>query len=102
MTKTVNYTPEQVEMLRAAEPVSYADAVAFATEWGKSVRSVISKVKSEDLEYIPKPKPTKRETPETKAEIVATIAEALDVNKAALRGLDKATVGALTALRELV
>lgn len=101
MTKTVNYTPEQVAMLHAEPtPITYARANELAEAMGKTAASVRAKILSEQIPYERKPTEPKRPTPETKAEIVAEIAKALDVKPATLRGLSKATVGALNELRD--
>ena len=90
------YTPDQVAVLVAAVPVTYADAVAFATDFGKTPRSVISKVKSLDLAYVPKPVAPKRPQGVTKAELVAAVVAMLgDVD---LAGLEKAPGRALSNL----
>ena len=100
MANEPNYTKEQESALIDAAPISYDDALVFAEAFGKSPRSVVSKVKSLDLEYIPKAKPKKRgEQQETKAEIVEAI-EALIDSPASLRGLARATRGALIDLRD--
>ena len=52
---------------------------------------------SEDLEYIKKEAPAKRVTPKTKAQLVEEIEEATGLT---LKGLEKATVAALVALRD--
>ena len=93
---SANYTAEQEQALIAAAPVSYFDAVILAENMGKSVRSVIAKVQSLELQYIPKPKPVKREKGRTKAETADLIRESL--NGAAIPGLEKAPANALNAL----
>lgn len=96
--KAKNYSDNQVEQLFESEPVSYEDCVAFAKEWGKSPRSVIAKVKSLDLEYIPKPKPAKKVSGgPTKAELVEKIESELNCSDY-LAGLEKATASALVNL----
>lgn len=97
---SANYTAEQVAALENAAPVSYFDAVELAENMGKSVRSVIAKVQSLELEYIPKPKPVKREKGRTKAETAALIRESL--NDAVIPNLEKAPANALNALLEAV
>lgn len=97
--KAKNYSDEQVKHLQGMDTVSYQDAVDLAEEWGKSLRSIISKVISLDLTYIPKPKPEKKIAKETKAELVAQIESETG---ASLDGLEKATVKALVNLLEAV
>jgi hypothetical protein len=90
-----NYTEEQEARLKGASPVSFADAQAFADEFGKSVKSIIAKVLSLDLEYIPKAKPAKRVGGVTKAQLVEAIAAEVGAD---LSGLEKAPARALNAL----
>ena len=78
--------------------ITYADAVDFHDEFGKSTRSVISKIKSLDLPYTPKPVPVKRPQGLTKAQVVDLIANATNTDVAVLAGLDKATASALSNL----
>lgn len=88
--KTVNYTPEMVETLRAAAPVNYETAQALAVELGKGVRSIIAKCKREGIEYVSKPAPAKKKPAGlTKAELVSGIAAKVEVDD--LAGLEKAT-----------
>lgn len=99
------YTKKEVATLnKLAETngsVTYEDAVALSEDFGKSVRSVISKVKSLDLPYTPKAKPAKREKGLTKAELVAQVAENLGVEADVLAGLEKSTARAIGKLVEL-
>jgi hypothetical protein len=102
--KAKNYSAVQVAAIIAASPLDLDSAKIVAEQIGKTSRSVIAKALSlsaagEDVVYTSKPAPVKREAVETKAEIVAEIAAALDVS---LSGLDKATVSALCALRSAV
>jgi len=96
MPEVPNYTPEQVDALKAANPVTYGEAVAFAELWGKSTKSVISKVGHLGLEYVRKPVPVKRPTPLTKSQLVDLIAWNTGVES--LEGLENAKVPALKAL----
>ena len=97
------YTTNEVAAIQAvfdAEGViTYDAAAALAESLGKSVRSVISKVKSLDLDYEPKPVAPKRPKGKTKAEMVADIETELNVG-ISLNGLDKATGQALGRLLE--
>jgi hypothetical protein len=98
-----NYSPAQVAALEAQQTWTYAECVAFANTHGLKVRSVIAKVISLQLAYIPKPKTTKAGEPVVaKAAIVAEIAEAVEVPATSLAGLEKATKAALFALLEAV
>lgn len=94
--KTPNYTPEMEAALKAAAPISFADAESFGEQFGKSAQSVIAKVQNLGLEYIPKVREPKRPQGKTKAQLVAEIQEAL--NGADLKGLEKATSMALGKL----
>jgi hypothetical protein len=93
----VNYTPELVVALTALSPVTYPEAVAFGAENGKSTRSVIAKVLSLNLDYLPKVVPSKRPKGVTKAELVAEIASRLKAEDG-FPGLEKATMSALLNL----
>lgn len=97
-----NYTVKQEAALTEAAPVTYAQAVEFGKEFGKSTRSVIAKVLSLDLDYVAKPVEPKRPRGATKAELVAEIAAAVGLDKAELAGLDKATGVSLAKLLAFV
>jgi hypothetical protein len=97
-----NYTTAQEATLKASTtPITYAMAVEFADEFGRSPQSVISKVLSLEIPYECKPKPAKRPKGKTKAELVAEIAGGLGVAAVTLAGLEKATAGALANLAEV-
>ncbi len=98
-----NYSPAQVAALEAQPEWTYADCVAFANENGLKVRSVIAKVISLQLAYVPKPKTTKSGDPVVaKATVVAEIAKAVEVPATSLAGLEKATKASLFALLQAV
>ena len=99
-----NYTDSMVAELNAQDTWTYADCAAFAARFPElSTRSVISKVKSLDLTYVPKPAETKSAEPQVrKADIVAAIAEAIGVNVEAVEGLAKADKRALAELFKAV
>jgi hypothetical protein len=83
--KAKNYSAEQETILQAiaaqAGSVSYSKCCELAEEWGKTSRSVISKVFSLGLPYQPKPKPQKRVTKDaTKAELVAHLCGQLHIH----------------------
>ena len=90
--KVVNYTPEMtakaVEMYTAGEAVE-----TIAEAMGRTVRSVIAKLSREGI-YESKAK-TKAGARVTKADLVAKIAKALEVEPAKLKSLEKATHEAL-------
>jgi len=95
-TTNVNYTPEMVATIGAAQPIDYAKAQALALELGKGVRSIIAKAKREGFDYISKPAPAKKKAAISKADMVAAICAAIDTDT--LDGLEKATGSALNKL----
>jgi len=90
-SKTVNYTPEMVATLEAAQPINYEKAQMLAMELKRGVRSIIAKCKREGFDYISKPAPAKKKAMPTKADTINAIAEALNSDAADLVGLEKAT-----------
>jgi len=88
---TVNYTPEMVAILKAAQPIDYAKAQDLATQLDRGVRSIIAKCKREGYDYISKPAPAKKKAAPTKADLVGAIANALNCSSDDLVGLEKAT-----------
>jgi len=88
---TVNYTPEMVATLKAAQPIDYAKAQDLATQLDRGVRSVIAKCKREGFDYISKPAPAKKKAMPTKADTINAIAKALNSDSLDLVGLEKAT-----------
>ena len=93
-----NYSSSMVTALQS-QSWDYDSASAFASEHNLSVRSVISKIKSLDLDYTPKPKTVSTGGPRiSKADLVISIAKALDADADELAGLAKADGRALSAL----
>lgn len=92
-----NYTPEMCAAIKAAAPLNLEKARALATELGKTYRSVIAKAKSLDVEYISMPAPAKKPAGITKADIVASICVAMEID-GGLAGLEKAPASALSKL----
>lgn len=93
-----NYSSSMVTALQS-QSWDYDSASAFASEHNLSVRSVISKIKSLDLDYTPKPKTVSTAGPRvSKADLVISIAKALDADADALAGLAKADALALSML----
>ena len=88
---TINYTPEMVATLKAAQPIDYAKAQDLATQLDRGVRSVIAKCKREGFDYISKPAPAKKKAMPTKADTINAIAKALNSDALDLVGLEKAT-----------
>ena len=102
MTTSTNYTADMLAAMIAQAPLNHAKAKAlaatplFAT---RSVKSIIAKAKSEQIEYIAAARPAKANTPKvTKADLVASIAASLDADSGSLDGLRGATTAALMAL----
>lgn len=93
------YTDSMVAAMTKIGSFNYDSATAFANEHGLSVRSVISKVHNLGLEYTPREKAVANSAPRVrKADIVAGIAAAIEVNVEALEGLAKADMASLNAL----
>jgi len=104
--KAANYTDDQVVNMiatysLATTPEARKTAVAeLAQDLGKNVKSVIAKLSREGV-YVKAAKATKSGAKvETKAEIVAQIAEKMGVEASAIESLGNATKAALVALRE--
>jgi hypothetical protein len=93
-----NYSQEQENFLKSHDSLSYDDCVTIAESFGKSVQSVVSKVLSMEIPYVPKEKPKKRVSGKTKAEIVGEIEKKLELEYCKLSGLEKATAQALNNL----
>ncbi len=93
--KTANYSPEQEAVIIAAAPLDLAKAKAVALEIDKTFRSVISKAKSLNVEYVSQPAQKKRVGGMTKMDLVAKIEDATGQN---LVGLEKSTAIALANL----
>ena len=89
-----NYT-KKMEAELASEAMDYNRAVALATEWGLSVKSVIAKTKSLGIDYQPKPKAIRKTSGVTKAQLVRDIESKLDCQ---LDGLANASATSLSTL----
>ena len=75
----MDYTPQMIQQMRAAQPLNIEKCKALASDFGTSHRSVISKAKFEGFEYVPavrKPTATKRVGP-SKAELLEAIRKSL-------------------------
>ena len=95
------YTDKMVNQLKAVDSWTYDQASDFADEHSLSVRSVISKLKNLELNYIPRPSVKRAGGPRIKkSDMVVQIAEALGMadNAEALAGLEKADVRSLKNL----
>jgi len=90
------YTVDQEAALEQAQkPITFADAEQFARDFGKTPRSVISKVKSLGLDYAPRIVLPKRVV--SKADLIAAISAKVPKGTD-LTGLEKATVNSLANL----
>ena len=89
-----NYT-KKMEAEIASETMTYDRAVALATAWGLSVKSVIAKTKSLGIDYTPKPRALRKTSGITKADLVRQIEGKLDCQ---LDGLQNASASALNTL----
>ena len=97
-TSTVNYTPEMVAVLEAAQPIDYAKAQELGLQLDRGVRSIIAKCKREGFDYISKPAPAKKKAAISKVEMVEAICKALDMDSC--DGLEKSTGAALNKLMQ--
>jgi len=94
------YTDSMVAQLEAQDEWTFAEAVAFAEANSLKPRSVIAKIKSLGLAYVPKPVVTKTGGEVIrKSEIVSRIEASLGV---AVPSLAKATKADLEALAKAV
>jgi len=100
MAKTVNYTPEMTAALVAAykaEP-STATVEAFATKFGKNVKSIVAKLSREGV-YQKKEYVTKAGAKPVPKENLATfIGDKLGLDEASASSLAKANKHALAAI----
>ena len=95
------YTDTMVAEMTRIGSFNYDSASAFANEHGLSIRSVISKVHNLGLEYTPREKVKSTAAPRVrKADVVAGIASALNVNAEVLDGLAKADMASLQNLAQ--
>ena len=93
------YTDKMVNEMTAVSSWNYDSASEYASKYGLSVRSVISKLKNLELDYTPKPVVKSAGEPRVKkSEIVSQIASIAGADPEALAGLEKADARSLTAL----
>ena len=90
-----NYTEAQVKALREAQPVTLVVAKQFATDWNKSVKSIVAKSVSLGI-YAAAERAERKGAKPTKADLVKAIAKATDAES--LAGLEKAPAIALSNL----
>lgn len=94
-TKTVNYTPEQVELAKEMYAAK-AEVEAIALAVNHSPRSVIAKLVKEGV-YLSKVK-VNSSARITKATMIATIAAAMGASEESLESLEKCTKECLELL----
>lgn len=92
------YSESMVKALTSQGAWTFAQAVQFAEANNLSTRSVVSKIKSLDLPYTPKPKAAAKAPRSRKADTVLAIAKALDTDSDSIAGLAKADAASLSAL----
>jgi len=83
-----NYSEAQVLAISEPENMDWASAKIIGLAIGKSPQSVVSKRKSLELAYTPKPPPRKKAIQATKVELVAQIQNLIDRD---LAGLEKSS-----------
>ncbi len=94
-----NYTPSMLATIKGYDSLNKDVATEIAREIGKSPRSVIAKIKSMGLPYtVQRPVRKDGSAISRKADTVAAIAKALDMELEDLDGLAKAPRSALIAL----
>lgn len=91
------YSESMVKALTSQGAWTFDQAVQFAEANNLSTRSVVSKIKSLDLPYTPKPKAASQPR-FRKADTVLAIAKALNTDSDSLAGLAKADAASLSAL----
>lgn len=100
---TPNYTDAMTaELVTAYTANPTAETIeAFATKFGKNVKSVIAKLVSEKV-YVAKDAKTAKAPRATKAEMLSAVERMLGLDMGALESLDKGSVEAIKALVEAV
>lgn len=97
------YSDSMVTEMTKIGSFDYDSANAFAEANNLSIRSVISKIHNLGLEYTPREKAKAASAPRVrKADVVANIAAAVEVNVDALTGLAKADMASLKSLLNAV
>ena len=96
-----NYTDEQVEMMRTRyqDKPTRETVENLAEELNKSIKSIIGKLSREGIYQKAIYKTKTGEDPETKKEIVESIADTLDIDYEPVAGLEKSPKAALKILR---
>ena len=98
---SVNYTPDQVNMMKAeyTSNPSRETVEKLAETLDKSIKSIIGKLSREGVYKKTVYKTKTGEDPETKKEIVQDIAEMLYIDYGLVAGLEKSPKAALKILR---
>ena len=98
---SVNYTPEQVDLMKAqyTKNPSRETVENLAETLDKSIKSIIGKLSREGVYRKTVYKTKTGEDPETKKEIVESIADTLDIDYEPVAGLEKSPKAALKLLR---
>jgi hypothetical protein len=97
-----HYTNKMIFELRKIGSFDYDSAAAYASANNLSTRSVISKVKSLDLPYTPRPKRASTGPRLRKADVVDQIASSLGVHTDTIAGLSKADMASLQTLLKAI
>ena len=98
---SVNYTPEQVDLMKEeyTKNPSRETVENLAETLDKSIKSIIGKLSREGVYRKTVYKTKTGEDPETKKEIVESIADTLDIDYEPVAGLEKSPKAALKLLR---
>ena len=98
---SVNYTPEQVDLMKEqyTKNPSRETVENLAETLDKSIKSIIGKLSREGVYKKTVYKTKTGEDPETKKEIVESIADTLDIDYEPVAGLEKSPKAALKILR---
>ena len=98
---SVNYTPEQVDLMKEqyTKNPSRETVENLAETLDKSIKSIIGKLSREGVYRKTVYKTKTGEDPETKKEIVESIADTLDIDYEPVAGVEKSPTAALKILR---
>ena len=98
---SVNYTPEQVDLMKEqyTKNPSRETVENLAETLDKSIKSIIGKLSREGVYRKTVYKTKTGEDPETKKEIVESIADTLDIDYEPVAGLEISPIAALKVLR---
>ncbi len=101
---SVNYTPEQVDLMKEeyTKNPSRETVENLAETLDKSIKSIIGKLSREGVYRKTVYKTKTGEDPETKKEIVESIANTLDIDYEPVAGLEKSPKAALKILRSAI